>query len=81
MSNDQGGRDGVVVDGARISWLSSFNLKLDREVRDAFKKATRERHVSMQSVLSSFVDFYIENPDRIKLKMEVPRWVMKMEMD
>jgi len=61
--------------------ISSFNLKLEKSAREEFKKVARSRHVSMQAVLASFVNFYIENPDRIQLKMEVPRWTMKMEMD
>ena len=60
--------------------VSSFNLKLSKEIRAQFKRVTRERHVTMQAVLASFVQFYVGNPDRVKLKMEVPKWTMEMDV-
>lgn len=49
----------------------AFNLKLPDESRDAFKKNTHDRGLTMQAALAAFVESYNENPDRFRLVMEV----------
>lgn len=45
-----------------------FNLKLKTNIRDAFKETTKKNHVTMQDVLAMFVAFYIENPQKFRIK-------------
>ena len=54
-----------------------FNFKLPRDRREKLKQTTRERGLTMQSVLSAFVESYIQNPDSFKVKMEVEQAVLQ----
>jgi len=49
--------------------VSTFNLKLTDDARKSFKDIAHKNGTSMQTVLSSFVDSYIENPDKFQIRM------------
>jgi len=46
-------------------------IKLNREVRKDFNKITHNRDTTMQSVLSSFITYYIKNPDKFKVQCDI----------
>jgi hypothetical protein len=46
-------------------------IKLDKEIRRDFNKITHSRDTTMQSVISSFITYYIKNPDKFKLQYDI----------
>lgn len=52
---------------------SSFNVKIDEQTREKFKKLTHDRGTTMQAVISAFIASYTKDPDRYSLSMEVRR--------
>ena len=48
-----------------------FNLKLRASVRKKFKYTAHDNGTTMQAVLSAFVESYVENPGKFRIKMEV----------
>lgn len=50
---------------------SKINLKLNKEVRDTFHEIVKEKGLSMQAVLESFVKEYNKDPNKFLIKMEV----------
>lgn len=51
--------------------VNTFNLKLRESVRKKFKAIAHNHGISMQAILSAFIESYIANPDKYKIKMEV----------
>ena len=47
----------------------TINFKLPKKMRDDFKVAVKKNGGTMQSVMFSLIQFYIDNSDRIKLKL------------
>jgi len=50
---------------------TTFNLKLQDSVRARFKNITHERGISMQTALAAFVEAYISDPNKFKIKIEI----------
>lgn len=48
-----------------------FMLKIGRLTRDRFKEITHIKGGTMQSILSAFIESYVDNPDNYRLKLEV----------
>lgn len=48
-----------------------INLKIPVGTKDVFLQETRKRHTTMQAVLLAFVESYVEDPDRFRIRMEV----------
>jgi len=48
-----------------------LNLKMPDEKRNRFKRVAKDNGMTMQSVLSAFVEFYIKNPEIFKMKLEL----------
>ena len=61
----------MVSEVIRKNGKVKVNLKLDRTVRQDFSTTTKNNGGSMQTVLEAFVNAYISNPKRFKIKMEV----------
>jgi len=51
--------------------VKSLPFKLKKSVRRDFKQKAKDNGSNMQAVLGAFVESYIENPERFKIKMEV----------
>ena len=51
--------------------MRSIPFKLPEKLREDFKKITHNQGTSMQAVLSAFSQFYVDNPDKFKIKMEI----------
>jgi predicted DNA-binding protein len=51
--------------------VQPVNLKLPKEVKERFKEITHNKNTSMQNLLLAFVNAYIENPEKFKIKMEI----------
>lgn len=51
--------------------FKTINLKIRGDAKVEFLRITHERHTTMQDVLSAFVDSYVDNPDKFRIKMEV----------
>jgi len=49
--------------------LITINFKISKELRDKFKKVAKDNRTTMQSILYSLVENYIENADHLKLKI------------
>jgi len=70
-------QEDIVIDREGIIKLNldnkvKVNLKLDKNLREKFLSAVKNNGGgSMQTVLEAFVQAYIDNPDKFKIKMEV----------
>jgi len=51
--------------------MTTFNLKLQEHVREKFKNITHKKGITMQTALSAFVESYISDPERYRIRMEV----------
>jgi hypothetical protein len=51
--------------------FKTINLKIKGDTKKDFLEITHSRHTTMQDVLAAFVDSYVENPEKFRIKMEV----------
>ena len=51
--------------------MTTFNLKLPEDIRRKFKKVTHDRATTMQAVSLAFIESFVENPEKFKIKMEI----------
>jgi predicted DNA-binding protein len=49
--------------------IITINIKIRRETRDRLKRVAKQNRSSMQSILRSLAENYIENSEYLKLKM------------
>ena len=56
------------MNGIEISQIT-VNFKMPKEMRDAFKAAAKTHGATMQAILYSMVENYIENADHLKLRI------------
>jgi len=46
-------------------------IKLKRSVRKEFNKLTHQRYTTMQKVVSSFINCYIQNPEKFTIENKI----------
>jgi hypothetical protein len=51
--------------------IKSLPFKLKKSVRRNFKQTARSNGSNMQAVLNAFVESYIDDPKKFRIKMEV----------
>jgi predicted DNA-binding protein len=51
--------------------VQPVNLKLPKDIKEQFKRISHDKGTSMQNLLLAFVNAYIENPEKFKIKMEI----------
>lgn len=49
--------------------ISVVNLKLEKDVKNLFASTVKKNGETMQSILTAFVDIYIENPKIIERRV------------
>jgi len=51
--------------------VSTLNLKLLNVQRKEFKETAHKNGTTMQSILSAFIDSYIDDPNKFKIKLSI----------